>query len=63
MAEFISQESLAEALGVRKDTITSWRRERALPAIRLGTRTYFHIPTVAGWLKAQEAVATSAEDD
>ena len=63
LTEFISLEALAEALGVTKPTIGVWRRERALPSIRLGSRTFFHIPTVAGWLKAQETVTASSADD
>jgi DNA-binding XRE family transcriptional regulator len=56
LSAFISLEDLAATLGVTKPTIGAWRRERQLPAIRLCTRTYFHLPSVAAWLKAQEAV-------
>lgn len=60
--EFISLEQLAETLSVKKATIVIWRRERKLPGIRLGVRTFFHIPTVAQWLKSQEAVTADGEE-
>jgi DNA-binding XRE family transcriptional regulator len=56
LTDFICLEDLAHALGVTKPIIGAWRRERQLPSIRLGARTYFHLPSVAVWLKAQEAV-------
>lgn len=60
---FLTLEALAEALGVNKQVVHTWRRERGLPAIRLGSRTYFQYATVAAWLRAQEAVANPAETD
>ena len=51
LSAFISLEDLAATLGVTRPTIGAWRRERQLPAIRLGARTYFYIPSVAAWLK------------
>src|SRR5688572_3666704 len=60
LSDFISLEDLAQRLGVTKPTIGTWRRERQLPALRLGARTYFHLPSVAAWLKAQEDVERPA---
>ena len=63
LSEFISLEDLAATLGVTKPTIGTWRRERQLPAIRLGARTFFYLPSVAAWLKAQEAVEIPGPDE
>ena len=59
LAEFIPLEALAKSLGVSKATVSRWRAELGLPGIRVGIRVYFHEPSVARWLKAQETVRKS----
>jgi excisionase family DNA binding protein len=56
LAEFVTAEDLAEALGVTKLTIQRWGNEKGMPTIKLGTRAYFHLPNVAKWLLSQETV-------
>ena len=57
--EFLTLNALAETLGVSKATLYTWCRTRRLPSIRVGTRTYFHVPAVAGWLKGLEKMPRS----
>ena len=45
---------LAKRLGVGKQTIAKYRKERGLPAVRLGGEWKFRESSVEQWLRDQE---------
>ena len=52
--ELLSAAEVAEGLGVGKQTIAKYRKERGLPAIRLGGEWKFRKSAIHQWLRDQE---------
>ncbi len=59
--EIVTMETLATALGVKREDLRRWAREWGLPIILCGRRAYFHRGAVARWLKARETAAGRGE--
>jgi len=61
LSEFLTLDEVAKTFGVSKLVVSRWRRELAMPVIKLDTRRYLvHEPTLAAWLKSREQVRPEA---
>ncbi|MBW6496065.1 MAG: helix-turn-helix domain-containing protein [Burkholderiaceae bacterium] len=55
LADWISREQLAQALGLKSDTLARWEaRREGPPCTRLGRKTFYRRASVQAWLCAQE---------
>ena len=57
LADWISRERLAEALGLTTDTLSRWEaRRHGPPCTRIGRKTFYRRVAVQEWIRAQEQV-------
>lgn len=57
LADWISRERLAEALGLTTDTLSRWEaRRHGPPCTRIGRKTWYRRAAIQEWLLAQEQV-------
>ena len=57
LADWISREELARALGVKPDTLARWEaRREGPPCTRIGRKTFYRRAAVRDWIGAQERV-------
>lgn len=55
LADWISREQLAQALGLTADTLSRWEaRRQGPPCTRIGRKTYYRRAAVQEWIRAQE---------
>lgn len=59
---WISVESIAEHLGVSKDTVYTWIVEKSLPAHRVGRLWKFQASEVDAWVRSGRAAADGEPD-
>ncbi len=57
LADWISREQLARALGLTADTLSRWEaRRQGPPCTRIGRKTFYRRAAIADWIRAQEQV-------
>ena len=57
LADWISREQLARALGLTADTLSRWEaRRQGPPSTRIGRKTFYRRAAVGDWIRAQEQV-------
>ncbi|MCV2889438.1 helix-turn-helix transcriptional regulator [Ruegeria aquimaris] len=55
LADWISREQLAYALGLTTDTLSRWEaRRKGPPCTRIGRKVYYRRAAVQDWIRAQE---------
>jgi predicted DNA-binding transcriptional regulator AlpA len=55
LADWISREQLARALGLTADTLSRWEaRRQGPPCTRIGRRTFYRRAAIQEWIRAQE---------
>ena len=55
LADWISRERLARALGLTADTLSRWEARRlGPPSTRIGRKTFYRRAAVDAWIRAQE---------
>lgn len=55
LADWISRELLARALGLTTDTLSRWEaRRRGPPCTRIGRKTFYRRAAIQEWICAQE---------
>jgi len=60
-SDLMDRKSLAKMFGVSTMTIYTWQ-QRALPYVRIGSKTYYFEQSVLEWLKSRETVETEGEN-
>lgn len=57
LADWISREQLAHALGLTADTLSRWEaRRQGPPCTRIGRKTFYRRVAIQEWIRAQEQV-------
>jgi predicted DNA-binding transcriptional regulator AlpA len=57
LADWISRDQLARALGLTADTLSRWEaRRQGPPSTRIGRKTFYRRAAVQEWIRAQEQV-------
>jgi predicted DNA-binding transcriptional regulator AlpA len=57
LADWISREQLARALGLTADTLARWEaRRQGPPCTRIGRKTFYRRVAIQEWIQAQEQV-------
>ena len=55
LADWISREQLARALGLTADTLSRWEaRRQGPPCTRIGRKTFYRRAAIQEWIRAQE---------
>ncbi len=55
LADWISREQLARALGLTADTLSRWEaRRQGPPCTRIGRKTFYRLVAIQEWIRAQE---------
>ena len=55
LADWVSREELARALGLTADTLARWEaRRQGPPCTRIGRKTFYRRAAVQDWIRAQE---------
>lgn len=55
LADWISREQLARALGLTTDTLSRWEaRRQGPPCTRIGRKTFYRSLAIQEWIRAQE---------
>lgn len=55
LADWISREQLARALGLTTDTLSRWQaRRQGPPCTRIGRKTFYRRGAIQEWIRAQE---------
>ena len=55
LADWISREQLARALGLTTDTLSRWEaRRQGPPCTRIGRKTFYRRLAIQDWIRAQE---------
>ena len=55
LADWISREQLARALGLTADTLSRWEaRRQGPPCTRIGRKTFYRRTAIQEWIRAQE---------
>lgn len=55
LADWISREQLARALGLTADTLSRWEaRRQGPPCTRIGRKTFYRRVAIQEWIRAQE---------
>ncbi|MCU9849381.1 helix-turn-helix domain-containing protein [Defluviimonas sp. WL0024] len=55
LADWISREQLARALGLTTDTLSRWEaRRQGPPCTRIGRKTFYRRAAIQEWIRAQE---------
>ena len=55
LADWVSREELARALGLTADTLARWEaRRQGPPCTRIGRKTFYRRATIQEWIQAQE---------
>jgi predicted DNA-binding transcriptional regulator AlpA len=57
LADWISREQLARALGLTADTLSRWEaRRQGPPCTRIGRKTFYRRAAIQEWIRSQEQV-------
>jgi predicted DNA-binding transcriptional regulator AlpA len=55
LADWISREQLAHALGLTADTLSRWEaRRQGPPCTRIGRKAFYRRTAIQEWIRAQE---------
>ena len=55
LADWISREQLARALGLTADTLSRWEaRRQGPPCTRIGRKTFYRRAAIQEWIRGQE---------
>ena len=55
LADWISREQLAHALGLTADTLSRWEaRRQGPPCTRIGRKAFYRRAAIQEWIRAQE---------
>ena len=55
LADWVSREELARALGLTADTLARWEaRRQGPPCTRIGRKTFYRRAAIQDWIRAQE---------
>ncbi len=60
MNRWLSVDEIAAYLGIKRDTVYKWIREKKMPAQKIGRLWKFRISEVDGWVRAGKSAEKPA---